>query len=157
MSDLTVQAFAKKLEQVTDEALRRTIRGTLQLSLDSMVANVVRNKMSGQLLGVVTGTARRSIASEIRETPDSIIGAFGSPLRYVRAHELGFHGAVSVRAHTRRGYAVSAHQRIMNLRARNFLREALNEGIPGLARRVVRGLRILIETGTPPAVTELGA
>lgn len=117
---LDVSELAQALDALglnVAEAVRRAA----VLSVESMIADVVRERMSGQLLGVVTGTARRSMAgltgggstpgaaamenaAKARSTvsPTRVTSEWGSPLAYVRAHEEGFHGMVGVRAHVRR-------------------------------------------------------
>lgn len=92
------------LENVSSTpVLSAAVGNAVRLSLLAMASDVQRNKMSGQYLGVVTGTARRSITV----TPVTIIGgtvsgAFGSHLTYVRAHEEGFRGWVNIPPHVRR-------------------------------------------------------
>ena len=95
---------------------------SVRISLEALIADVLKNRMTGQYLGVVTGTARRGVAGlvgpgrglpgagAIRAIADQgteisgtmIRGMFGSPHRYVRAHEEGADEVVMVREHTRR-------------------------------------------------------
>lgn len=183
-----------------------TLREAVYVSIVSMMRDAIKNKMTGQYLGVVTGTARRSIAgqaagskapptyaamqseaqSRTRLAGTRIVGEFGSPLGYVRAHEEGFAGTVQVPGHTRRivslvtnargrvttksakeyRKAVAAgrktialvrpHAMRMNIRAKHFLRDSLREGVPGLERRLERSILILAKTGRPASPSELG-
>jgi hypothetical protein len=145
-----VKRAGTKLSAVAKVAMRA--------STVAMMADAVRNRMSGQYLGVVTGTGRRSVqlSPEVRALGDRISGSIGSPLNYIRAHEEGYKGPVavpahSVRAHVRRGRIVSrrgarrriqvpahtrkAHTRQANIRARRFLRDTLYQEtgqLPGL-------------------------
>ena len=156
---MTIDEFAAQLRKTDQASLVETVRRSVSLSINAMIADVVRNKMSGQYLGVITGTARRSITGGVRATPQSVTGEFGSGLIYVRAHELGFRGTVAVKAHNRTsGTArVRPHQRVMNMRARRFLRDSLEQGIPGLDKRLRVALQYLITTGQVPDASLLGA
>ncbi len=51
----------------------------------------VQQKLSGQVLNVVTGALRRSIQSDVRETADGIRGVVFSTgdVKYARIHEFG--------------------------------------------------------------------
>lgn len=104
-----------------------------------------------------TGRLRGSIAVSVEDAAGSgVRGKIGTNVVYARAHEKGFRGAVSVRAHTRKvksrnvygaerrvsksgkAYAkkvvaatglafVKGHTRRMNLPARPFLRPAIED------------------------------
>jgi phage gpG-like protein len=128
------------------EALRATTRRT---GLD-LLRYVKDEKLSGQVLKNRTGTLRRKINFVLSETPNGITGTVGVKLSYAAAHEYGFDGTESVRAHIRRvtsadtrawvmksyndvgrrkvsegiGY-VRAHERHMRLPERSYLRSAL--------------------------------
>jgi hypothetical protein len=52
-------------------------------------------KLSGQVLKNRTGTLRRKINYEVRETPTGITGSVGVKLSYAAAHEYGFDGVVT--------------------------------------------------------------
>ena len=73
--------------------------GRLTLKL---LTRVKVNKLSGQVLNVRTGRLRRSITYVVNKTPSRITGIVGTNVEYARAHELGFSGEVSVKAHLRR-------------------------------------------------------
>lgn len=88
-------------------ALRPTVFRAMLVSAQRMRRDVVEKRLSGPrgapgILGVVTGNARRSITDEAGIVGDKIYALFGSPLKYVKAHEEGFHGPVQVRAYDRR-------------------------------------------------------
>lgn len=139
------------VEKLERPKVERAISAGLKRGMLAIERDVIRNKMSGQYLGVVTGTARKSIRSEVRKRRDRILGVVGSPLNYVRAHEEGFRGVVDVRAHerTRRGrtHRVQAHSRQVNMRARHFLRDSVRENVEETERKILESLVRLLETG----------
>lgn len=108
--------------------------------------NVMKDKLSGQVLNVRTGRLRRSIGHVVEVSTNIVAGVVSTPVKYAPPHEYGFKGTVDVRAHLRQikqafGRAiapktieVSAHQMRMNLPERSFLRSALREleatGVP---------------------------
>lgn len=79
-------------------ALRREV-DRLSLRVQSSVKD---DKLTGQALHVRSGTLRRSINRKVEETPSSIIATVGTNVAYAHAHEYGFDGQETVRAHTRR-------------------------------------------------------
>lgn len=88
------------------------------------------NKLSGQVLNVVTGRLRRSINTKITETETNVQGTVGTNVEYAHVHEFGFQGTVSVREHLRRSklgneFVVRAHNMRMNVKEKSFLRSAL--------------------------------
>lgn len=52
-------------------------------------------------LGTVSGRLQQSIVSETSREGDTVRGAAGTNIQYAAYHEFGFHGVVSVKAHTR--------------------------------------------------------
>lgn len=104
------------------EALREQVRQTLDLENEITVGHIQAERMSGTgpfpveqgRLGVVTNRARRSLRpARAVVTASGIDSAIGSNVRYLGAHEFGFAGTVTVRAHTRTDrrfdvYAVSS-------------------------------------------------
>lgn len=88
------------------------------------------NKLSGQVLNVMTGRLRRSINTKITETEKTVQGTVGTNVAYARVHEFGFQGTVSVREHLRHSklgnaFTVRAHSMKMNVPEKSFLRSAL--------------------------------
>jgi phage gpG-like protein len=88
------------------------------------------NKLSGQVLNVVTGRLRRSINVEISESETNVQGSVGTNVAYAHAHEFGFQGTVSVRESLRtsvlgKKFTVRAHSMKMNVPEKSFLRSAL--------------------------------
>ena len=93
--------------QFLGKALRPSVYAAMKLSAKRMRKDVVSERLSGPrgaygILGVVTGAARRSIASETFASNEQITALFGSALGYVKAHEEGFKGVEKIRAHERR-------------------------------------------------------
>lgn len=100
---------------------------------------VKKNKLSGQALRRRTGTLSRSIDTAVIENSEGAIGFVSTNVKYGRAHEYGFVGAVNVKSHIRqikkawgrdiapRSVAVNSFTRAMNLPERSFLRSSLGE------------------------------
>jgi len=94
----------------------------MRLEMAAFVRDVQRNRLSGQYLRVVTGTARRSIEGKTTVLADRIRGEAGSALDYVRAHEEGFDGRVQVRPHVRGLRPVATRSRASARRLKKHLR-----------------------------------
>lgn len=91
-----------------------------------------QNKLSGQVLNVVTGRLRRSINTRLTETDSGVQGTVGTNVSYAHVHEFGFQGTVSVREHLRtsklgKQFTVRAHSMKMNVPEKSFLRSALTD------------------------------
>lgn len=104
---------------------------------------VMQNRLSGQVLNVRTGNLRRSIHQRVTNTGSAVIGEVNTNVRYGKAHEYGFAGAVNVKASLRqvrqafgrplkspRYVQVRAHSRNVRLPERSFLRSALRDMKP---------------------------
>jgi phage gpG-like protein len=65
----------------------------------------VKQKLSGEVLHTVTGTLRRSINYSVLQDLSSVVASVGTNVVYAAAHEYGFTGNVTVRAHIRRSKA----------------------------------------------------
>jgi phage gpG-like protein len=151
LSDVEVKAFASVETAVKREAL-------------SLVAYIKANKLSDQVLKVRTGRLRRSITARFEGEGTGNFRAFvGTNVKYARAHELGFEGAVKVSEHpvrefqriqsiafgkqmkaprmvTVRAHTVKAHLLNMKVPARPFLSTSLEENkdrITGNLRKAI--------------------
>ncbi len=106
---------------------------------------IAKEKVSGPVLKNRTGTLRRKINFEFRETPDAIAGSIGIKLSYAPVHEYGFDGIVSVKSHLRTitqafgrplaapvSVSVGEHSRHMRMPERSFLRSTLRENAPSV-------------------------
>ncbi len=127
---------------------------------------VKEGKLTGQVLHVRTGTLRRSINRKITDDSSGVFATVGTNVKYAAAHEYGFDGDVTVRAHTRRAQQqmalkgkkrpgksegtinVRQFTRHMHLPERSFLRSELRDRTPEIretlrqaALRAVRGER----------------
>ncbi len=156
------------------ESYGRLVPATVAIGLRqgvlAMVADTVLNRLTGQYLNRVTGTLIRSVTASPPEHPvvteTSVTDWFGTNLKYGAAHELGFRGRVSVRAHQvrghkRRGRAVRAHARRahtkqMDMRARYFLRDSLRDLTDRSKMAVGRALLVMARTGRVPSPGEVG-
>lgn len=173
---ITLEELGVVLGELASKAPEAIMAACRAHAMD-VLRTVVADHMTGQDLGVVTGTARRSMTWEVVPTENSIKIVWGSPLNYVRAHEEGFEGDVTVRAHVRRilgrsealtrsgkrsraritkAFAnVRSHDRHIKIRAKRFLRKSINERAPQLPKRVKRALILLIDRGRVPTTAEV--
>ena len=113
-------------------SIKSQLKVTVQRLTLELLTKVKAEKLSGQVLRVRTGRLRRSITYDIIETPTEIGGVVGTNVSYAKAHEFGFTGVVSVRAHLRAAkdgaaHSVVGHSRRVNLPERSFLRSSLKE------------------------------
>lgn len=132
-----------------------------------------------------TGTAVRSVRWDLEHSASRVVGRFGSPLGYVRAHEEGFRGTVQVPAHTRRvaplernargkvtaasakrykqakakgrktTVQVRAHSRRVNMHARRFFYATLKAIGPKLPIYARKSLDVLARHARVPSPGEL--
>lgn len=128
---LRIQARMKAL-QPDNQVLRAAFTRIGILVMGETILNIRRKHI------IDTGNLMSKIRYELFQEGDKAgvrIGSYG--VKYAAVHEFGFHGTVSVRAHTRLmtqafGHPVEARQigvgtfrRQMNIRARPYLRPAV--------------------------------
>ena len=120
-----------RLQQARDtidgEMRKATARGALKL-----LRHIKKNKLSGQVLNVISDKLRGSINQRVEEKSGSVFeGIVGTKVEYAARFEYGFSGSESVRAHIRNGkngpVNVRAFTRNVNVRQRSFMRSALND------------------------------
>lgn len=112
--------------------------------------HVVRDKLTGQVLSVRSGTLRRSINMRVDETSTSITGIVGTNVRYGAIHEYGG----LVKEHQRLvtmvfgkplKFPVWATVKAHTLPERSFLRSSLNDRLPSIRNAIqsaaAKGLR----------------
>lgn len=146
-------ALQSKLAGYPKKLAESVLRAITRLSIEAQ-ASVKESKLSGQVLHVRTGTLRRSINREVKAQGSKISAVVGTNVEYAGAHEFGFTGAVTVKAHVRRSkkqlkaalrtrkdgttyytrtgmrsgeVQVSSHTRNMRVPERSFLRSTLKE------------------------------
>lgn len=119
--------------------VRDSVRIAIRQLAVQLKGNVKRDKLSGQVLKRRTGNLSRSIDDAVVETPEGAVGIVSTNVKYGRAHEYGFQGAVTVKAHLRTikmawgkqitptSVNVNSFTRNMNLPMRSFLRTALSD------------------------------
>lgn len=156
-----VQAFFKGAGDRLHQNVRRAVD---RLSIE--LQTLVKEKLSGSVLHVRTGTLRRSINRRVVDTPVRIAAQVGTNVVYAAIHEYGFSGEENVREHVRKHYDIGtvkltgkehngmrtwvrergeylrtgkviAHTRTMNMPARSYLRSSLKEMEP----KIVEGIR----------------
>lgn len=135
------KAVMARLERIPGEA-EKQIGQTVGRWALKLQRHVVRDKLTGQVLNVRTGTLRRSIDQVVLRTPGTVCAVVSTNLEYARRHEYGFKGTETVKAHLRtikqawgrpitpREVMVRQHVRTLNLPERSFLRSALADMAP---------------------------
>ena len=115
-------------------------------------------KLSGQVLNVVTGRLRRSIYSRVTQSDTEVIGSVSSSgdVKYAAIHEFGFDGEETVRAHTREiktafGKAISpkrvevkSFSRHVHMPERSFMRSSFTD----LKDMLTKGIQDAVREGT---------
>ena len=101
--DLRQDALMAHLSAFPERLATSVVRAMNRITI-GLQARVKAEKLSGQVLHVRTGTLRRSINREVRASGSAgmIEGIVGTNVEYAAAHEYGFDGTVTVRAHVRR-------------------------------------------------------
>lgn len=135
-------------------ATKKSLTTSFTALVYKLQANVKRDKLSGQVLSVRTGTLRRSIYGKVVAKDTFIYGVVGTNVKYAAAHEYGFKGKVTVREHLRKitkaygkdlaepkSVMVMAYSRKMNLPERSFLRSALKDMEPEITQTLENVLR----------------
>ena len=142
------------------EALPAKLRASLKKKIGFLslyLENYIKTqKLSGQVLNVVTGRLRRSIFSRVDETATSVTGSVSSSgdVKYAAIHEFGFDGEETVRAHTReikhafgraiapRTVEVREFSRHVHMPERSFMRSSFTD------------LKAMLQQGVADAVRE---
>jgi hypothetical protein len=102
---LELADLVKRFEAVSQN-VPAAVYSAFLLSAEAMVADVTKNRMTGQYLGVVTGGARRSIQPVTTAGAEGMKTGIESHLNYVKAHEEGFRGEVQVPEHLRKNVSL---------------------------------------------------
>ena len=117
------------LRKLDDSVRPRVLIKSLKLSGSFLKGWIVESRLKGprpKFLGRISARLSTSIqATEPEQISDGYQIRIGTNVEYARKHEFGFVGKEQVGAHTRKGHPVRAFTRNINLRARPFLRPAL--------------------------------
>ncbi|HEY8414408.1 MAG TPA: hypothetical protein VIK99_01415 [Thermaerobacter sp.] len=150
-----------------EEALRAHVRSGMQKAVLFAEGEAKRLVSRGNKTGenpskpgeppkTVTGALRSSIGHDVVETPQEIVGMVGvrkGPAdKYARRLELGFHGTVKVKAHTRtqthawgrklkepKKVQVRAYSYTVNQAPRPYLRPAVFDNREKILQLIARG------------------
>jgi len=166
--------------------LPRSAYVAMLVSAKAMLTGVTK-KLRGEYLNVRTGHGWQSMADFAKFSEDTMQAGIDSDVIYMRAHEEGFHGRVQVPAHTaqhrhgrtlsmdiktrtplrqarmtkrqiaRGAWTVRSHAMEMKIRARHFMRDAIDEQYDHTQDRIVRALVIAATTGQIPKPGQVGA
>lgn len=138
--DIRAEEFLARLRGANDRLSQNMVRVVTRLSVE--VQSAVKEKLTGGVLHVRTGTLRRSINRTVVQDGTNVTATIGTNVVYAGVHEYGFNGVVAVPAFVRNaptsaGIAarkagtsggsveVRAHSRHMVMPARSYLRSTL--------------------------------
>lgn len=161
--DAVSQAILRNIRSLSERGLSEALLDATNTLNQEAIGSIILNRMTGPssvsagVLGRVTGTAGRSLnAPPATLRGNTIESRIGTNERYVKAHEVGFLGAVGVRGHTRRvesrsrsgkvdgkrrqvaqGVAfVRQHTRNVNVPARHMIQQGLADYAPQYSARL---------------------
>jgi hypothetical protein len=158
-----------------DRKMPAAIGVAVRLSIFDMVTHVTKSKLLGQYLHRVTGTLIKSVTASpaFQTSAARVRGIFGSHLDYARAHEEGFSGTVTVKAHFRRvgtqkgsfftGIGgkhvtrVREHPRHMDITAKHFLHDTVFERSAQAGINVRKAIFALAESRKVPTLNQVRA
>jgi len=109
--NITAQVIGKDALILRISRMTGTIRDEIVTTVKRLAIELqreVKRKLSGEVLHNRTGTLRRSINIAVMEDSTSVVASVGTNVVYAAAHEYGFDGEVTVRAHIRRNKAQMA-------------------------------------------------
>lgn len=159
---MRAEALLARLAGTQDRMKANLLSVVNRLSIE--VQSESKGLLSGPVLSVRTGTLRRSINRVVVDNANGIVATVGTNVRYAAAHEYGFDGDVTVKAHTRRSalqMSVGRKSRVsssdgtvnvreftrhMHLPERSFLRVILKER----AAEIRESLRVTILQAVRP-------
>lgn len=139
------EAFQAKMAGRADALRRALVQKIARLSIEVQTA-VKRDKLTGQVLHVRTGTLRRSVNREVQERPDGVFARVGTSVNYGVGWENGFTRKLGAGA---RGGPKSL---LGIARERYFMKHP-----PGSRREQRQFLRPTLVEFTPHIVSELRA
>jgi phage gpG-like protein len=93
-----VAAAKAKVSGVAPRAVTKIVTA-IKTEAINLVAYIKQNKLSDQVLRVRTGRLRRSITANFAQDGDTFAARIGTNVKYGRAWEFGFTGAVNVPEH----------------------------------------------------------
>jgi phage gpG-like protein len=142
-------------------AMHAELLATVQRETLALQRHVVEDKLSGQVLNVRTGTLRRSITQEVKESPGVIVGSVGTNLGYGLAHEFGatiqHPGSVARRAKALHWvaagqdvFAAWTRPHTIKLPERSFLRSALADRRDAFITAVKEAIRRVLSVEPKP-------
>lgn len=135
-----------------------TLRNSISLGLQMLALRVQKERFTGQgpfpvadkKLGVKSGRLSRDLHAEpAAVTGNGYSGRIGTAVEYFAAHELGFEGEVSVRAHVRSAHTLSK-KKITNSKGKVQIRPAqsrLEQSVRAHKRKVKIPKREPLRTG----------
>jgi len=134
-SENTIQKF----ERIKNIAMPK-VAEKIQKVVIKLQANVIKEKLSGQVLRVRTNNLRSSINQSVITEEGKVTGIVGTNVVYAKFHEYGFNGEQNIKEHLRtikmafgkplekpKIVTIKAHQRKVSYPEHSFLRAAMAE------------------------------
>lgn len=134
-ADALVRGFDKR-----SSAAMGAVERAVKVAALGLVGYIKKEKLSGQVLNVRSGTLRRSVTARFESSGTEHRAYVGTNVKYARIHEYGFKGQVPVKAHQRmmttawgrkvrepRMIGVRAHAMKMNMPARPYMAPSVAE------------------------------
>jgi phage gpG-like protein len=160
MFNVTLQGaseFVERLEQMP-AVVQALLRSKVEALAIQLQAHVIRDKLSGQVLGVKTDALRRSIQEVVEASDDSVIGKVFSAgdVKYAAIHEYGgtipAHDIYPSKAQAlafvvggKTVFAKHVHIPDVKMPERSFLRSALADMAPEISSEmkaaVIQGIQ----------------
>ena len=157
MLNITVtgdRELISRLAAMPDKVHRSLLRKVTALAL--ALEAKIKEKLSGNVLNVVTGALRRSIASAVEDTPTKVVGRdFSSgDVKYAAIHEFGgktgAHDIIATKAQAlafmmggKQVFAKSVHHPGSNIPERSYMRSSLGD----MRAEIVDGLKQAVRDG----------
>lgn len=132
------ESARQMLRKMPGQVIPALFKGVQQFML-LVEGRVKGHYLSGGALNRVTGRLRNSVTSEAKIDGNKVVGKIGTNVVYGRLWELGYKGPMQVMAHARTirqafgkpidpvTIRVSAHTRNVDIKARPFMRPALDD------------------------------
>lgn len=133
-----------RLERINGQLIIALKMGIMKSLIE--LEGEIKNKLSGKVLNVRTGTLRRSIGREISQSGNKIDGFVGSNLKYAAIHEFG--GIIRAKNKPYLMFPINGgwvRTKQVKIPERSYLRSTLREQENNILGIVQREIEKLIE------------
>ncbi|MEI6730058.1 MAG: phage virion morphogenesis protein [Pseudomonadota bacterium] len=120
-----------------DNAVRISLKKAMDLAMIDLSATI-KQKLSGGVLNVRTGTLRRSITQQINEDNSGVTGVAGTNIKYAAIHEYG--GQVKTRLGTGKNPPKPGGKAYATMPERSYLRSSLKDKQDQIRQRLANAV-----------------